>query len=233
LAQAGIVAKAHCIDISAGMVAQCVANGRRLGIDVVGEVADAEALPHDDASFDLVVGHAVIHHLPDPPAAFAEFRRVLKPGGRLVIAGEPTATGDRIAGVVKSAARMTVKLAAAVAGAERILADPLRDVAPADRAAAALETAVDLHTFAPHEVEALAGGAGFSQVHTVTEELTANWFGWFTRTVEAMVRPGVLPDRYPWWAYQTWRRLFAFDETIATRVVPKPVFYNCVLGAVA
>nr|MBA2529198.1 class I SAM-dependent methyltransferase [Euzebyales bacterium] len=97
LAQAGVVGEAHCTDISPGMVGACVANGRRLGLDVHGRVADVEALPYDDAGFDLVLGHAFVHHLPDPDTALAELRRVLRPGGRLVIAGEPTRTGDRIA----------------------------------------------------------------------------------------------------------------------------------------
>lgn len=233
LAQAGFVGEAHCTDISPGMVDACVGNGARLGIDVHGRVADAEALPYDDASFDLVLGHAIVHHLPDLPAAFAEFRRVLRPGGRLVIAGEPTRTGDRIANQVKRAARIGVKLVAAVAGADRVLHDRLAALPPAQRGAAALESDVDLHTFAPGELEALASHAGFEQVHTITEELTANWFGWATRTVEAMLRPGVLPGRYPWFAYAVWRRLFAFDDAVARRVVPKGAFYNCILTGTA
>ena len=233
LAQSRIIGNAHCTDISPGMVAQCVENGRRLGIEVTGEVADAEALPYADGQFDLLIGHAVIHHLPNLEAAFSEFRRVLKPGGRLVIAGEPTQVGDRIANQVKRAARVSVKLAAAAFGAEAVLADPMRDLPQAERDAAALETVVDLHIFTPDEVEALARNAGFSEVSTVTEELTANWFGWFTRTVEAMVRPELIPARYPWIAYRTWQNLFAFDEAVARRLVPKDAFYNCILSAKA
>ena len=233
LAQAGIIGNASCTDISPGRVAQCVENGRRLGIDVNGEVADAEALPYDDDSFDLVIGHAVIHHLPNLPAAFSEFHRVLKPGGRLVIAGEPTQLGDRVATQVKRAARISVKLAAAAFGADTVLADPMRDLPQSERDAAALETVVDLHIFTPAEVEALAVNAGFSDVSTVTEELTANWFGWFTRTVEAMVKPELIPARYPWFAYRTWQRLFAFDEAVMQGLAPKELFYNCILSAKA
>jgi ubiquinone/menaquinone biosynthesis C-methylase UbiE len=231
LAQAGFIGEAHCTDISPGMVEQCVANGRRLGIEVHGRVADAEQLPYPDATFDLVVGHAVIHHLPNLTAAFSEFRRVLKPGGRLVIAGEPTNLGDRIANRVKQAARVGVKLAAVVAGAERVLADPMAGLPDEEREAAALETSVDLHIFTPAAIETLARNAGFTNVETITEELTANWFGWATRTVEAMLKPGILPERYPYVAYRTWQTLFAFDEAVARRFVPKEAFYNCILSA--
>lgn len=231
LAQAGLVGDAHCTDISPGMVRTCVANGARLGIEVHGRVADAEALPYEDAAFDLLLGHAVAHHLADLDAAFAEFRRVLRPGGRLVLAGEPTRTGDRIAGGVKRLARGGVALAAALGGRERVLRDPLAGLSEDQRAAAALESQVDLHTFRPEELEELARRAGFTGVRTVTEELTANWFGWATRTVEAMLRPGLLPRRYPWFAYRLWRALFAFDETVARRVLPNGMFYNCILTA--
>jgi SAM-dependent methyltransferase len=234
LAQAGVVGEAHCTDIAPGMVAQCVENGRRLGIDVDGRVADAEALPFEDATFDLVIGHAVVHHLPDVGGAFAEARRVLRPGGRLVIAGEPTRGGDRIANQVKRAARTAVKVAAMVGGTERVLATPrAAGQGPEEQAAAALEAEVDLHTFAPSELVALARTAGFVDVRAVTEELTASWFGWATRTVEGMVGMDKLPDGYPWFAYRLWRRLFAFDERVASRVVPAGLFYNCILTGTA
>ena len=45
------------------------------------EVADAEALPFDDGTFDLVCGTSILHHL-DLSKAIQEIRRVLKPGGR-------------------------------------------------------------------------------------------------------------------------------------------------------
>lgn len=44
-------------------------------------VGDAERLPFDDASFDLVYSWGVLHHTPDTHRAFAEVRRVLRPGG--------------------------------------------------------------------------------------------------------------------------------------------------------
>jgi ubiquinone/menaquinone biosynthesis C-methylase UbiE len=49
-------------------------------------VGDARRLPIADASVDLVWCIHILHHLDDPPAALAELRRVLRPGGHLLLA---------------------------------------------------------------------------------------------------------------------------------------------------
>lgn len=49
-------------------------------------VLDTQALPFCDAVFDAVIANHMLYHVPDRPAAYAEFRRVLKPGGRLYAA---------------------------------------------------------------------------------------------------------------------------------------------------
>jgi SAM-dependent methyltransferase len=56
---------------------------RHPGVEVV--TADCQRrLPFEDASFDRVLAIHVLEHLPDLPAALAEIRRLLKPGGRFV-----------------------------------------------------------------------------------------------------------------------------------------------------
>jgi ubiquinone/menaquinone biosynthesis C-methylase UbiE len=47
--------------------------------------ADAEDLPFEDDSFDLVHSKDSLHHMREPERALAEYRRVLKPGGRSLI----------------------------------------------------------------------------------------------------------------------------------------------------
>ncbi len=59
---------------------------RRLGGTVPLTVHDlAEPLPYEDESFDVVVASLVLHYLEDWDGPLAELRRVLRPGGRLVV----------------------------------------------------------------------------------------------------------------------------------------------------
>jgi SAM-dependent methyltransferase len=60
-----------------------LARSRAEGFDATFLVAPAENTSLPDETFDLVVGKAVLHHV-DVPAAAAEVRRVLRPGGRAV-----------------------------------------------------------------------------------------------------------------------------------------------------
>ncbi len=57
---------------------------RRL-TNLVPTQGDATALPYEDASVDAVILTAVLGEIPDSVAALREIRRVLKPGGRLVV----------------------------------------------------------------------------------------------------------------------------------------------------
>lgn len=59
--------------------------------------APAEALPFEDASFDVAVSTLVLCTVDDPPRALGELRRVLKPGGRLVFLEHVRAEDPRLA----------------------------------------------------------------------------------------------------------------------------------------
>ena len=227
LMQAGVATRGHVTDLSPGMVEAAVRNGTALGLEVDGRVADAESIPYDDASFDLVVGHAVLHHIPDVELALREVLRVLKPGGRFVFAGEPTTVGDWYA---RRLGRLTWRATTKVT---RLA--PLRDrwsrppgeLAESSRAAA-LESVVDLHTFDPGDLAATALRAGAVDVRTTTEELTAAFLGWPVRTFEAAVNPERLGWGWAMFAYRSWQRLSAVDRALG-RVLPQRLFYNVLL----
>ena len=48
---------------------------------------DLSAIPVEDSRFDAVIFNQVMEHLPEPRAVLCEFRRTLKPGGRLIYSG--------------------------------------------------------------------------------------------------------------------------------------------------
>jgi ubiquinone/menaquinone biosynthesis C-methylase UbiE len=220
---AGVLEEGHVSDLSPGMVEVAQRNAKSLGFEVEGRVADAERLPYGDDSFDLVIGHAVLHHIPDVELAFREVLRVLKPGGRFVFAGEPTRHGDFIARRLSRftwwATTRATRLPALAAWRR-----PQEELDESSRAAA-LESVVDVHTFPPAELAATARRAGAVGVKVTTAELTAAWFGWPVRTFECAVPKGKLGMRWANFAVRAWQRLSAVDRVLE-RVVPKGLFYN-------
>ena len=225
LIQAGVIARGCVTDLSPGMVEAALRNAKNLGFDIDGRVADAESLPFEDESFDLVVGHAVLHHIPDVELAMREVIRVLRPGGRFVFAGEPTIHGDVIARKLSQATWWTATRVTQWSPLRQTWARTPTELDESSRAAA-LESVVDLHTFDPDRLAATALRAGAVDVHTVTEELTAAWFGWPVRTFEAAVKPGALGMGWAMFAYKGWLALSRVDEKVFSRVVPGEFFYN-------
>src|SRR3954452_18174940 len=73
LVQMGAIERLTATDISRGMLSTLSETANRLGVAVETEVTDAEVLPFGDESFDLVFGHAVLHHIPDLGQALREF----------------------------------------------------------------------------------------------------------------------------------------------------------------
>jgi SAM-dependent methyltransferase len=228
LLQAGVLEHATCTDISPGMVATLAGNARRLGLEVRPARADAESLPFAENSFDLVFGHAVLHHLPNLGRAFAEFHRVLRPGGRILFAGEPSRIGDRLATVPKRGAsllapawRALLKLApAAAAGGGTQEAEDH-----------ALEDCVDIHAFGPGDLSELARRGGFTSVHVRGEELLANWFGWLNRGLEGTARAVDIPYLWTSYAYHGYLLLQRVDERLLEPYLPAALFYNLLLTA--
>jgi SAM-dependent methyltransferase len=226
---AGVVREATCTDISPGMVSTLALNARRLGVDVKAARADAESLPFAGESFDLVLGHAVLHHLPNLRRAFAEFHRVLRPGGRIAFAGEPSRVGDRIAAVPKRGASL-------VAPAWRTLlragpAPATSNGGGAEDDEHELEAYVDIHAFAPGDLIRHARRAGFEEISVRGEELVANWFGWFNRGLEATADPDQVPMLWRQYAFHGYLLLQRVDEHVLEPHLPPAMFYNLLLTA--
>jgi SAM-dependent methyltransferase len=71
-------------DLSPVMLGRARAEAKCRDLDQIEFVeADIEALPFDDASFDLCVSYTGLHCFPDPATAVSEIARVLRPGGVL------------------------------------------------------------------------------------------------------------------------------------------------------
>jgi ubiquinone/menaquinone biosynthesis C-methylase UbiE len=227
LLQARAIRSATCTDISGGMLQALEENADRLDLSVQTEQADAESLPFADESFDLVLGHAVLHHVPRLERACAELHRVLRPGGRIVFAGEPSRSGDRLARVPKRAA-------VALAPAWRALLR-CREAQPMQNGAEDpdhdLERVVDIHAFAPDELVRYSRSAGFTDVVVRGEELLANWFGWFNRALEASAVPDDVPMLWRQYAFHGYLVLQRVDERLLEPVLPPSFFYNLLLGA--
>ncbi len=229
LVAAGDVESAVCTDISPGMLSALEVNADRLGLEVETAAADAAALPFADGAFDLVLGHAVLHHLPDLDAAFAELHRVLRPGGRIVFAGEPSRTGDRIAGVPKRGAQAVAPLWRRALGAGAAPA-PHHDGSGSE-ADHHLEHSVDIHAFEPAELAAIARAAGFEDVRVRGEELLANWFGWTNRVLEASAAPDDVPWLWRQYAHRGYLALQQVDRRLLEPRLPPALFYNLLLSA--
>jgi SAM-dependent methyltransferase len=238
LLQEGVVRAATCTDISPKMLVALERNAAELGLEVQTAACEANALPFPDGAFDLVVGHAVLHHLPDLPGAFAEFRRVLAPGGIVLFAGEPSRIGDRLAAVPKRAAQ-----ALAPTWRRAIGARPAPDGGPVRHAGTngsdplaveddhELEPLVDVHAFTPEQLERAARAGGLVDVRVQGEELLANWFGWFNRTLESTADPADVPWAWIQYAYRGYLLLQAIDRHVLEPRLPAPLFYNLMLVA--
>jgi ubiquinone/menaquinone biosynthesis C-methylase UbiE len=234
--QDGVVRESTATDISPGMLDALQANAARIGVHVKTVACDAEALPFPDESFDLVFGHAVLHHLPHLDVAFSEFRRVLKPGGRFLFAGEPSRTGDRIAAYPKGAGLRLAPLWRQIVGARASEShvtgqnDAVWTEAPDDLDGESLEPFVDVHAFTPDELGAWARGAGFRDVEVRGEELLANWFGWMNRTLEATARPEDVPWLWRQYAFRGYLLLQRLDVALLEGRLPAAVFYNLMIA---
>lgn len=78
-------AQVAAIELRPSHLAAATRKARSVGRTVLAAAADAHWLPFPEASFDTVVGTLVFCSITDPASALDEIRRVLRPGGRLLL----------------------------------------------------------------------------------------------------------------------------------------------------
>jgi len=230
LLRAGVVGEAVATDISPGMLAKLERSADELGVAVETAACEAAELPFEDDSFDLVFGHAVLHHLPDLARAFGEFRRVLRPGGVVTFCGEPSYYGDRLAAWPKRGANALAPLWRALMGAGPRPSNGNGNGGGGieeDR----LEQIVDVHAFTPVELAGHAEAAGFDGVRVSGEELAASLFGWANRTLEASADPVDVPWAWRVYAYRGYLFLQTLDRSLLEPRLPAALFYNLLISA--
>jgi ubiquinone/menaquinone biosynthesis C-methylase UbiE len=228
LVQLGVVERLTATDISPGMLKRLLETAVGLGLSsgVETVATEAEQLPFEDESFDLVFGHAVLHHIPDLDHAFAEFRRVLRPGGAIAFAGEPSRYGDRLAALPKRAGLL------AAPAWRRLVRARRRAVTEMEQSGGhALEGEVDVHAFAPADLRRLLRDGGFEDRHVGGEELLANAWGWGLRTVEASAEPESVSWKWRNFAFRSYLALQKVDSRLLEPHLPAELFYNLLVSA--
>jgi ubiquinone/menaquinone biosynthesis C-methylase UbiE len=228
LLRAGVVGEAVATDISPGMLARLERSAAEMGLRVETAACEAAELPFEDGSFDLVFGHAILHHLPDLAAAFREFRRVLRPGGVVAFCGEPSHYGDRLASWPKRGANAVAPLWRALMGAAP---RPSTNGHVHGDEENQLEQVVDVHAFTPAQLTGHAQSAGFGDVRVSGEELVAGLFGWANRTLEASADPHDVPWAWRMYAYRGYLLLQTLDRSLLEPHLPPALFYNLLVSA--
>ena len=101
------------LDADPAILARARRKAARAGVEVRLDEGWSNALPYPDASFDLVLSTLFFHHLPDGAKreTAAEVVRVLRPGGRVVVADVGRPQGP----LMRAAVRATVQLLDGVA----------------------------------------------------------------------------------------------------------------------
>jgi ubiquinone/menaquinone biosynthesis C-methylase UbiE len=227
LVQLGVIERLTATDISPGMLERLAGTAEALGLDdVTTVVTEAEVLPFEDERFDLVFGHAVLHHIPDLDKAFAEFRRVLRPGGMIAFAGEPSRYGDTLAALPKRAGLALAPVWRRAVGARE------RAVAEYEQSEGhSLEGEVDVHAFAPADLRRLLRAAGFEKRRVGGEELLSNAWGWGLRTVESSAEPDSISFGWRRFAFNSYIALQKVDTRLLEPYLPAELFYNLLVSA--
>jgi ubiquinone/menaquinone biosynthesis C-methylase UbiE len=169
---------------------------------------DAQRLPFGDASVDLVVSRGVLHHLPDVPAALAEWHRVLRPAGAVVVTSEPTPQVERHGTVL-------VKALLAVLRRPLSAEEDFWEVA---------SMAANLHVFTPAELAATARAAGFREARLTTADFLSTLL--LTASYVAHGRRPAIARRLPWRYLE--QAAATVDGAVLDRMLPAGIRHTVV-----
>jgi ubiquinone/menaquinone biosynthesis C-methylase UbiE len=182
-------------DLSTGMLASARAAGAHPLVQ-----SDASRLPFGDNSVDVIVTRGVLHHLPDPALALGEWRRVLRPGGAVVVSSEPTPSVDRHGELLV-----------------RVLLGVLRrPLTPEEDFWEIASMAANLHVFSPRDVAAAAGEAGYGRAELTTSGFVATLL--LTSSYVVHGRAPRLARVIPWRLAESLGR--SADAVVFDRLVP-------------
>ncbi|MEX1162455.1 MAG: class I SAM-dependent methyltransferase [Nitriliruptor sp.] len=224
LAVTGRTDDLHLVDLSPGMLDRAATNARSLGVTPTFTRATAADLPYADGTFDAVVSRGVLHHLHDVPAALAEWRRVVRPGGPVLALSEPTPWADRLGGWSARTALAGLSVARRVGG---VIGRPPSahddDAQQEHRFWDLVAMAANLHTFTPDQLRDLGDAAGFSATRVRGCGLAS-----ITWASAYYVLAGELPalaasDRAKRRADRVWSALRRLDHTLVEPIVPDRV----------
>ncbi len=199
---AGAVQNVYGIDISQGMLKECSNNAGKLGIKTHLLQGDVELMPYHNNSFDMVIGHAFLHHIPEVELVFSEVFRILKPGG-ICIFTEPSKIGSRITLTVQRTIWFLPWIIK-----KKIFRKPDH-------------IEIDIHTFSSNDLESLASKTGFKKV------CTEPYAGFISRifywAIDPLVQRVQFSPLLRFFDFVT-NLLHGLDEKILKRFIPKDWF---------
>ena len=227
LLSAGTIERVTATDIAPGMLRALEANAAELGIEVETVVTDAERLPFADGASTWSSATRCSITSPTSTVRRPSSSGFSSPAARSSSAAShpPTAIrslpsrSGRPSPPRRSGAAPSAPASATIDGG----ADP--DYGHA------LEAEVDVHAFDPAAIKRIFGHAGFTDVRVRGEELLANIYGWWLRTVESTATPDEIPDRWRLFAFRSYLSLQRVDSSLLEPHLPPEIFYNLVFSA--
>lgn len=163
--------KVYGIDLSDGMLAIAKKKAANLELDqkTVFIRMDAEELTFEDKSFDVVVSLFALLHFPDPLVALKEIYRVMRPGGRLILAigsGVPIFSFTGLKHIVKTLPDLARKFQGKILTAPHFLDSLTCQLVSEKQNNEESHLADHTHLNRPQEVVSLVKKAGFNIVKT-------------------------------------------------------------------